>query len=224
MAAADAMELHSTFSLPPGRVVIAMAGGVPQTAEMPGDVEDESGADALAGITAQDCVVAVSASGATPYTLSAVAAAKSAGATVIAIANNQGAPLFEHADHPVLLGTPPEVLGGSTRLGAGTAQKIALNTLSTLMGVELGHVFKGRMVNLHADNAKLRARAARNVAHIAGVPVGDAAETLRKADHRVKVACLLAAGASSPQAATDALAASNGHLGPALAGLGHAKS
>ena len=90
------------------------------------------------------------------------------GARTIAIANNAGSPLLEMAEAPILLATPPELIAGSTRMGAGTAQKIALNMLSTLAAIHLGHVHDGYMVNLHADNLKLQGRAARIVAAIAG--------------------------------------------------------
>src|SRR6202000_1448998 len=102
-------------------------------------------------IKAGDCLIAVSASGATPYAIAAATAAKASGATVIGIANNAGSPLLELADIAICLTTPSEVVAGSTGMGAGTAQKIALNMFSTMMATRLGHVHDGYMVNLHAD-------------------------------------------------------------------------
>lgn len=218
MAAADAQELGGTFSIPAAQLRIHMAGGLPTGVEMPGDTEDDtqSLADALSGLGPDDAIIAVSASGTTPYTLEAVRIAKSAGARIIAIANNAGAPLLLASDHPILLATPPEVLSGSTRMGAGTAQKIALNMLSTLMAMELGHVHDGMMVNLRADNIKLRARAMGMVARIAGVTDDAARAALETTDGDVKPAILVAAG-QTPDAARTLLRTTEGNLRAALA-------
>ncbi|NRB01597.1 MAG: N-acetylmuramic acid 6-phosphate etherase, partial [Rhodobacteraceae bacterium] len=218
MAAADAQELGGTFSIPANQLAIHMAGGLPTGVEMPGDTEDQS-ADldaALATLSDNDVLIAVSASGSTPYTLRAVTIAKAQGATVIAIANNRDAPLFEQADHAILLETPPEVLSGSTRMGAATAQKIALNMLSTMMAVELGHIHDGMMVNLHADNIKLRQRAANIVTEIAGVAQEVAQSALEAAQGDVKTAVMVAARDMTPTAAQIALKDTHGRLRDAL--------
>ncbi|KUF11353.1 N-acetylmuramic acid 6-phosphate etherase [Pseudoponticoccus marisrubri] len=222
MAAADAQELGGTFSIPAGQLRIHMAGGLPSGVEMPGATEDDTaGLDAaLAGLTSADTLIAVSASGSTPYTLAACSIARRSGATIIAIANNPDAKLFEGADHAICLDTPPEILSGSTRMGAGTAQKIALNMLSTLMAVELGHVHDGMMVNLTADNAKLRARARGIVERIAGVDEARAAGALEAAGARVKPAVLIASGAPDRETAETLLDRHGGRLRPALAQLG----
>ncbi len=221
MVAADAMELGGTFGIPSQQIEILMAGGIPTTAYMPGDVEDEveNLALVLANISDRDCVIAVTASGSTPYTLRAMEIARAAGATTIGIANNDQAALFQNSDHAIALDTPPEVLSGSTRMGAGTAQKIALNTLSTLMGVALGHVYQGMMVNLKADNIKLQGRARGIVRQVTGVDDASAASALTRSGGDVKIACLLALGAQSPELARAALIRSQGHLGPAIARL-----
>lgn len=221
MAAADAMELKGTFGILPAQVRILMAGGIPQTADMPGDVEDATAglADDLADISDRDCMIAVAASGGTPFTLEAARIARSAGAAVIGIFNNPGAALGDLATHAICLDTPPEQLSGSTRLGAGTAQKIALNTLSTLMGVELGHVYRGMMVNVIADNTKLRDRAGRIVAAVAGVDAETAQAALSKTGGQVKPACLVAKGASL-DAAKQVLTDAGGHLDAASERLG----
>jgi N-acetylmuramic acid 6-phosphate etherase len=222
MAAADAMELKGTFGISPDRVRILMAGGVPTTADMAGDVEDavDSLENDLAGIGPGDCLVTVAASGSTPFTVTAARIARRARATVIGIANVADAPLFEFSHHAIHLDTPPEMVSGSTRLGAGTAQKIALNTLSTLMGVKLGHVYKGMMVNVLADNAKLRARANAIVRKVAGVDEKAAAEALSQSGGDVKAACLLAKGAPGLGAAQAALEITEGRIGPAMTRLG----
>jgi N-acetylmuramic acid 6-phosphate etherase len=218
MAAADAMELAGTFGIDPARVFIHMAGGLPQDATMPGGTEDDAGAGAAAAarVAPGDTVLVVAASGSTPFALGFAEAARARGATTVCIANNAGASLFAHADVAVCLPTPPEVIAGSTRMGAGTAQKAALNILSTLMGVALGHVHDGMMVNVRADNAKLRARAAGIVARIAGVADGAAAAALDAAGGDVKPAVLIALGMERP-AALRVLGETGGNLRAALA-------
>lgn len=219
MAAADAQELGGTFSIPPEQLRILMAGGLPTGVEMPGDTEDdiEGLQEGLSGLSGKDTVIAVSASGTTPYTLEAAKIAKAAGATLIGIANNQGSALLLASDVAIALQTPPEVLSGSTRLGAGTAQKIALNSLSTAMAVALGHVHDGMMVNVRADNIKLRARAAGIVSRIASVDAKAAEAALETAGGDVKIATLIAAGSISLSEAQERLLAAKGRLRAALA-------
>ena len=120
---------------------------------------------------------------------------------------------------PVLLDTGAELVAGSTRMGAATAQKIALNLISTMAGLQLGHVHDGYMVNVVADNAKLRDRAARIVAAVAGTADPEARDALRATGGAVKPAVLIAAGARDDIHAGQLLAASGGHLGPALDAL-----
>ncbi len=218
MAAADAQELGGTYSIPAAQLRIHMAGGLPTGVEMPGDTEDATGGldAAMAGLGPADTLIAVSASGTTPYTVAAARIARSRGATVIGIANNAGTALLRAADHPILLETPPELVAGSTRMGAGTAQKIALNMLSTLMAIELGHVHDGMMVNLRADNAKLRRRAAGIVAGIAAVDDTAAARALDAADGEVKTAILVAARGFDPDRARRRLAEVKGRVRAAL--------
>ncbi|WP_170374344.1 N-acetylmuramic acid 6-phosphate etherase [Ruegeria atlantica] len=219
MAAADAQELGGTFSIPPARLRIHMAGGLPTGVEMPGGAEDatEGLEQALDSLQAKDTVIAVSASGSTPYTVAAMNIARTKGATVISIANNGGSPLLLGADIPILLATPPELISGSTRMGAGTAQKIALNMLSSLMAVELGHVHSGMMVNLRADNDKLRGRAAGIVARIAEVDTETAQNALNVAHGDVKPAILIAAQDLSLAQADARLRTTKGVLTAALA-------
>jgi N-acetylmuramic acid 6-phosphate etherase len=219
MAASDALELGGTFSIPPRQIRIHMAGGIPTGVEMPGDTEDDTSglADGLAGLSPRDTVIAVSASGSTPYTLEALRLAQEMGAPVIGIANNAGAPLLVGSEVAILLETPPEVISGSTRMGAGTAQKIALNMLSTLMALRLGHVHDGMMVNLTADNAKLRGRAQGIVAQVAGVDLATAEAALAQTDGRVKPAILLVAGVRDVRSAAALLEETGGHIRPALA-------
>ncbi|MBD0865902.1 MAG: N-acetylmuramic acid 6-phosphate etherase [Rhodobacteraceae bacterium] len=219
MAASDALELGGTFSIPAQQLRILMAGGLPTGVEMPGDTEDECAGlqEGLAELHPGDTVIAVSASGTTPYTLKAVEIARNAGAQIIGIANNPGSALLEAADIPIALPTPPELLCGSTRLGAGTAQKITLNTLSTAMAVALGHVHDGMMVNLRTDNAKLRGRAAGIVSRVASVDPAAAEAALEVTRGEVKLATLIAAHSVSLHEARARLGRANGRLRAALA-------
>ncbi|KPA20709.1 N-acetylmuramic acid 6-phosphate etherase [Shimia sp. SK013] len=218
MAAADALELGGTFSIPAHQIRIHMAGGMPQGVEMPGDTEDSTRSlhDGLSGLGSADTVIAVSASGSTPFTIAAAQIARTAGAKVIGVANNPGSELLLRSDVAICLETPPEVISGSTRLGAATAQKIALNIMSTLMAIRLGHVHDGMMVNLHADNAKLRDRAKNIVATIAQTTTEEAAEALEAAGGHVKTAVLLVSGAASFEHAHRLLKEAGGHLRTAL--------
>ena len=220
MAMADALELPGTYGIPHDRIVILLAGGAASLVDLAGGYEDDRdlavGDAVAAGIGPKDCVISVSASGSTPYALAIAAYAKEKGARVVAMANNPGAALFEGADVSILLQTPPEVISGSTRMGAGTAQKIAFNMFSTLTGIHLGHVHDGHMVNLKADNIKLKARACRIVSDISGVGIDEAERLLSRSEGSVKTAVLLAAGAEDAGAAKAALDRSGQSLRRAL--------
>lgn len=221
MAMADALELPGTYGIPREQIVLLLAGGLSSDSEMPGTPEDDVAlAETDAAVIGKgDCVLAVSASGSTPYVVKIAEIARSRGAKVVAIANNPGARLFDGADVSVLLETPPEVVAGSTRMGAGTAQKLAFNMLSTLAAIKLGHVHDGHMVNLRADNEKLRIRAAGMVAEIADIGFDEAREFFARADGSVKVAVLLAAGSTDAAAARELLNCSGQVLRKALTEL-----
>jgi N-acetylmuramic acid 6-phosphate etherase len=223
MALADALELPGTFGIARDRIAILIAGGDEAFKTLAGGPEDdtEEAAQAVDGaaLGAKDCLIAISASGTTPYAVRALEEANRRGVATIAIANNHGARLLNLADVAILLETPPEVIAGSTRMGAGTAQKIALNMLSTLAAIHLGHVHDGYMVNLHADNIKLRDRAARIVAAITGRNMKEAARLLAQSGGAVKVAVLLAAGADSAGAAEKILEGTGQKLRPALSAI-----
>ncbi|WP_054004695.1 N-acetylmuramic acid 6-phosphate etherase [Cypionkella psychrotolerans] len=218
MAVADGLELGGTFGVSADRVLLLMAGGLPVDARMPGDTEDDAdeGMRAAEILRAGDVVIAVTASGGTPYALAVAKAARARGAAVIGIANAVGAKLFDHADVAICLPTPPEVIAGSTRMGAGTAQKVALNMMSTLMGIRLGQVHDGMMVGLVADNDKLRARAATMVARIAAVDELLAAQALVMGQGAVKSAVLIALG-QAPETALALLSETKGNLRAAIA-------
>ncbi len=222
MALADALELPGTYGLDRDRIVVLLAGGMAALSDMKGGPEDD-GVAAREAVLAlnpgpSDCLIALTASGQTPYPLEAAKAARAAGAPTVGLANNAGAALFEIVDIAVFLPTPPEVIAGSTRMGAGTAQKIALNMLSTLMAIRLGHVHDGLMVNVLADNEKLRIRARGIVAEIAQVSDDVAASALETSAGAVKPAVLIAAGAD-PAEAHALLDKHGGILRQALAAL-----
>lgn len=223
MALADALELPGTYGIPRDRVKVLLAGGMEALTAMEGGPEDDAAAARLAvtqaGVGAGDCLIALTASGSTPYPIAAVEAARSAGARTIGLANNAEARLFDGVDVAICLPTPPEVIAGSTRMGAGTAQKIALNMLSTMMAVQLGHVHDGFMVNVVADNIKLRERAQGIVSAITGVDEASAAKALEMSQGAVKLAILLAAGAANPGDAQAYLERTEGKLRPALEAL-----
>jgi N-acetylmuramic acid 6-phosphate etherase len=181
LAALDAAECGPTFGVPPDRVIAVLAGGQGVATTSVADAEDDSAAGrvdlAAQRITPDDVVVGISASGRTPYVLGALAEAARANAATVAIVNNAGSPLAAAADISIEVLTGAEVIAGSTRLTAGTAQKIALNVLSTATMVRLGKTFGGWMVDVSPGNAKLRRRALRIIREAAGVD----ADTARRA-------------------------------------------
>ena len=196
MALADACELTGTFGIPADQVRVCMAGGVPVDGVMPGGTEDDAG-EAIAAaqrMKPADIAIVVSASGTTPYAIAFAEAARAQGNSVVAIANATNSPLLAMADVAINLATGPEVVVGSTRLGAGTAQKVALNMISTQAGILLGHVHDGLMVNLVPDNIKLRKRACQIVTQITNVPEDGAQQALEQARFDTKLAVLIAAG------------------------------
>jgi N-acetylmuramic acid 6-phosphate etherase len=221
IAQLDALELTGTFGIPMAQIRVLLAGGMANWTELQGGIEDDvvAGRTEMAALRPErrDCVIAVSASGSTPYTVAAAEAAAEAGATVIGLACNAAAPLLKGSAFAIHLATPPEVLAGSTRMNAGTAQKVALNMLSTLAALRLGHVHDGLMVNVRAENAKLRGRAAGIVARVAGCGAEEAFRLLEQADFDVKTAILMHR-LGSPEAARAALAKADGHLRVALGG------
>jgi N-acetylmuramic acid 6-phosphate etherase len=170
------------------------------------------------GVGARDAVVGVSASGTTPFTLAALEAAAAAGALTIAVSCARGTPLAEVADHEVAVVVGPEVVAGSTRLKAGTAQKLVLNAISTVTMIRRGRTFGGLMVAVEPGNAKLRERARRNVALACGASESDvdAALAAAEGDARVALVSLLAGVDASD--ARERLAGSGGSVAAAVGG------
>lgn len=219
-ALADCLELPGTFGFPPERMRMLYAGGAENLLHLAGTFEDDEEVGRTdfqtSGLGEGDILIAVSASGSTPYTLGTFRAAQAAGTETIALCNNPDTPLLDLADHPILLKTPPEIIAGSTRLGAASAQKAALNMISTLVALRLGHAVRGHMVNLVADNEKLRLRAQRILKDLTGCAAETAMSTLLKADGRVKVAALMILRDLDSASAEKILAENNGNLRPFL--------
>lgn len=224
VAVQDGVELGPTYDWPEDRLVFLLAGGSDAMASSVEGAEDDADAAraalAQADANAEDVLIAVAASGRTPYTVAAVEAARAKGALTIAIANNPETPLLALADHPILAETGTEAVAGSTRMKAGTAQKAALNLLSTAIMIRCGLVHRGLMVNMRVSNVKLERRAQGMVSTLAGVGEQKAAEALALSGNNIKRAVLIARGLS-PDRADACLADADGDLGRALAGDVH---
>ncbi len=193
-----------TFDWPPDRLVFAMAGGMDALIRSAEQAEDNesAGAEAIANakVDANDVVIGIAASGTTPFTIGALRASTAAGAVTIAVSNNPCAPLFEVARHRILADTGSEIVAGSTRMKAGTAQKIVLNLFSTAVMVRMGRVYRGLMVDMRARNAKLRRRAAGMVSEIVHCAESEAERYLEQANGDVKTAVLLGLGLTRGEA------------------------
>jgi N-acetylmuramic acid 6-phosphate etherase len=198
LAVQDGVELHPTFGWPHERLVTLVAGGDAALTRSVEGAEDDAAAGRLAVAAVRlgpaDVVLAVAASGGTPWTCAVQAAARQTGALTAGLANNAGSRLLLEAEHPVLLATGPEFLPGSTRMAAGTAQKVALNLFSTRLMTELGRVYRGLMINVVASNAKLVARAHRIVAALTGATEAVAANAYAAADGDIGLAVLMLDG------------------------------
>ncbi len=223
LAAGDGAELLPTFDWPDERLLLLPAGGLASLTRAIENAEDDTDAARNAvrahAIGAADVMVGLAASGGTPFTVAALQSARQGGALTIGIANSADTPLLRTAEHQVLLATGAEAIAGSTRMKAGTAQKVALNLLSTGIMVGLGRVHRGRMVEMRPRNAKLRARACAMVADLAGVDRERARRCLEAADGAIKLAVLLAHGLDHATA-TAALRRAGGVLRVALAEQG----
>jgi N-acetylmuramic acid 6-phosphate etherase len=222
LAVQDGAELMPTFSWPRERLLLLIAGGDAAMMQAVEGAEDEVGnARELVhqhGVDSNDVMIAVAASGTTPFTLACLREAKQRDALTIGIANNPGTPLLEEADHPILLDTGPEPIAGSTRMNAGTAQRVTLNLLSSLLMIRLGRVYDGLMVDVQASNTKLVQRCEEMLVRLTGRQREDVRDALKQADGSVKVAALLLQGCDLGQAQAT-LADAGGQLRLAMAAL-----
>ena len=205
LAVQDGAELMPTFSWPQERLLLLIAGGREALVQSVEGAEDES-EEAIrlverCEIDRHDVLIAVAASGTTPFTLACLREAKQRGALTVAIANNRDTPLLAEADHPIWLDTGPEPIAGSTRMKAGTAQRIALNSLSSLVMIRLGRVYRGLMVDLKAVNKKLIRRGEKILQELSGRSREEVHEALHQAGGNVKTALLLLEGCDLEEAA-----------------------
>jgi N-acetylmuramic acid 6-phosphate etherase len=206
VAVQDGAELMPTFAWPKERVRFIVAGGDSAFLTSIEGAEDDTD-DAMqqinaACLTPQDVVIAVVASGTTPFTVTALQQASASGAVTIGVSNNAGTALLASAKFPVLIETGRELIAGSTRMKAGTAQKVVLNLISSSIMLRLGRVYCGTMVNMPPTNAKLKRRAEAMVAQIAQCDPSQAASSLERAEGDIKTAVFLALGIDKTEAET----------------------
>ncbi len=218
----DASECPPTFSTPPEMVQGIMAGGEQALSRATDTTEDDPAIgvrDLLArGFTGRDVLVGIAASGRTPYVLGAVAEARRLGAVTVGLSCSPDSELSRAAEIAITPLVGPEVVAGSTRMKAGTAQKLVLNMLSTAAFIRLGYVYGNLMVNVQPKNAKLLDRARRIVSRAADVPMERAAELLADAGDNVRVAILMAKAGVDRQEAARRLEAAGGRISRALHG------
>ncbi|WP_363345851.1 N-acetylmuramic acid 6-phosphate etherase [Methylocystis echinoides] len=219
LAAQDGAELMPTFGWPQDRLLLLIAGG--QTAllrAVEGAEDQDQQAIELVRrheIGASDVIIGVAASGTTPFTLACLREAKKRGALTIGVANNRGTPLLQEADHAIFLETGPEPIAGSTRMKAGTAQRITLILLSSLVMILLGRVYDGLMVDVQASNRKLIKRSEKILSRLTGRDEEEIHAALQQAGGSVKLAFLLLQGYGR-DAAEAALNQAEGHLRRAM--------
>ena len=223
LAVQDGAELVPTFSWPQERLLLLIAGG---TEALLRSIEGAEDAVDQAirlirehGIGAADVLIAVAASGTTPFTLSCLREARRRHALTIGIANNRDTPILKDADHAIWLDTGAEPIAGSTRMKAGTAQRITLNVFSSLVMILLGRVYEGLMVDVQAANQKLVQRSESILKRLTGCSGEQVCEALRQANGNVKLAVLILRGCDL-QEATHILDRAGGQLRAALANIG----
>jgi len=222
LAVQDGAELMPTFSWPRERLVLLIAGGQQALLQAVEGAEDEA-KHALALIKSHklatsDVLIAVAASGTTPFTLACLRGARRKRALTIGIANNPDTPILGEADHPILLDTGSEPIAGSTRMKAGTAQRITLSLLSSLLMIRLGRVYDGLMIDVQATNRKLAQRSETMLMHLTGRNAKDTRAALAEADGSIKLAMLMLKGCDLEEAKS-LLKRSKGQLRTAIARL-----
>lgn len=215
----DASELLPTFNLEPGRVVGHIAGGQAALVNAVENAEDSIADGRLVGgaLHADDVAIGIAASGSTPYVRGALEAAAAVGAHTVLISNNPQAPVADAAADHIVLDTGPEVVTGSTRLKAGTAQKLTLNGFSTALMVALGRTWRNLMVSVVATNAKLRERTVRILCEAADLDDAKARVLLEKCDGELKTALVVSFASVTPAAAATLLRDHDGSVKAAIA-------
>lgn len=219
LAVQDGAELMPTFGWPRDRLLLLIAGGDEAMTRAVEGAEDEvtEAAELIKchDVREGDCLVAVAASGTTSFTVACLRAAKDRGALTIGVANNCATPLLDQADIPIFLNTGAEPIAGSTRMNAGTAQRITLTLLSTLLMILLGRIYRGLMVDVQATNQKLVKRKHAMLRHLTGHSESAVAEALACTGGDVKLAVLLLKGCDLASA-KQLLSRTDGHLRAAL--------
>jgi len=220
IAALDAAECPPTFNTSPRVVQFVIAGG---SRALAGATEADEDSSALGvkemrrkGVGRKDIVIGLAASGRTPFTVAAVEYARRAGAKTVAVTSNRGTPLAQAADLAIVVETGPEVIAGSTRMKAGTAEKMVLNILSTGAMVRLGYVYGNLMVNLHRKNSKLAERSVSIVQQALRVKEREAVAVLKRAKNSVPVAIVMSKASATRAVAEQALTRSAGHVRNAI--------
>jgi N-acetylmuramic acid 6-phosphate etherase len=220
----EAAEMPPTFGLPGKTFQGIIAGGLKAMFRSAEAAEDDEASGAVAlderGFGPNDLLVALSASGGTPFVLGALKKAGELGAKTVSVTCNRGAAVSSLAEVPIVVEVGPEVVAGSTRMKAGTAQKLVLNMITATAMARFGRVYDGYMVGVQATSAKLRERGERIVMEVAGVEREEAAGALEGAGGDVRVAVIIAARGVSPEEARRALEEAGGSLRRALKGMG----
>jgi len=219
LAVQDGVELPPTFNWPQDRLLLLIAGGddalLRSVEGAEDDIERAVRSVRQNEIGAKDAVIAVSASGTTPFTLACMREAKAHGALTIGVANNRNAPILTEADYPIFLDSGAEPIAGSTRMKAGTAQRIALSMLSSLLMIRLGRVHEGLMIDVQPVNKKLTRRSEEMLLRLSGRSLEEVGQALQTANGSVKLAVLLLRGCD-PERASALLAMTDGKLRAAL--------
>jgi N-acetylmuramic acid 6-phosphate etherase len=218
----DAAELPPTFAAPADWFEVHVAGGsAALSGALEGAEDDEKAGydEATRSVHSGDVVIGLAASGRTPYVLGALHAARDKGAATVLVTANPGAAAASEVDVFIAVDTGPEVVAGSTRMKAGTAQKLILNAFSTAVMVRLGRTYSNLMVDLVATNAKLRGRMLEILREATGLDAEACLEVLTEAGGELKTALVAVLGGVTPEQARDALNRSDGHVHAALAAL-----
>ncbi len=220
LAVIDAAECPPTFGTPPKMVRAILAGGARAIQSAVEGAEDSAAGGARdlsrAGVTQRDVVVGLSASGTTPYVIGALRLARRRGAITVGVTSNPRSPLARQSRIAIAPDTGPEAIAGSTRLKAGTAQKLVLNLLSTAAMVRLGRVYENWMIYVALTNQKLRRRGARILEEAAGVSASSAEHALRRAGHDLPAALLMLKTGARARDARRSLTESGGHVRRAI--------
>jgi N-acetylmuramic acid 6-phosphate etherase len=223
LAVLDAAELIPTFNIPADWFMPHHAGGAVALLRAVENAEDDATAGAAEireQVRSGDIVVGLTASGRTPFVVGALAAARELGARTALVSANPGAAANSQVDVPIAVDTGPEAIAGSTRMKAGTAQKLVLTAFSTATMIHFGLTYSNLMVSMRATNAKLRGRTLRILREATGADEQDCAEALAAADGDLKVALVTLLAGTDPERAAAALANARGHVRTALASLG----